>query len=68
MKNLLCKTFSYFNDFTSLFIYHPTISLGKSTLLSALSGRLMPIDGSRTEGDGLELGVFTQDLAQDLVR
>ena len=28
----------------------------------------MPIDGSRTEGDGLELGVFTQDLAQDLVR
>ena len=42
--------------------------LGKSTLLSALSGRLVPIDGLRTEGDGLELGVFTQDLAQDLVR
>lgn len=41
--------------------------LGKSTLLSALSGRLVPIDGLRTEGDGLELGVFTQDLAQDLV-
>lgn len=41
--------------------------VGKSTLLSALSGRLMPIGGSRIEGDGLELGVFTQDLAQDLV-
>jgi ATP-binding cassette subfamily F protein 3 len=39
---------------------------GKSTLLSALSGRLTPIEGTRTEGDGLELGVFTQDLAQDL--
>ena len=41
--------------------------LGKSTLLSALSGRLLPVGGSRIEGDGLELGVFTQDLAQDLV-
>lgn len=40
---------------------------GKSTLLSALSGKLSPKDGSRIEGDGLELGVFTQDLAQDLV-
>jgi ATP-binding cassette subfamily F protein 3 len=39
---------------------------GKSTLLSALSGRLNPIQGTRLEGDGLELGVFTQDLAQDL--
>ena len=39
---------------------------GKSTLLSALSGKLTPISGTRTEGDGLELGVFTQDLAQDL--
>ena len=27
----------------------------------------MPVGGSRIEGDGLELGVFTQDLAQDLV-
>mmetsp|Transcript_30068 Transcript_30068/g.28734 ORF Transcript_30068/g.28734 Transcript_30068/m.28734 type:complete len:686 (-) Transcript_30068:247-2304(-) len=39
---------------------------GKSTLLSALSGKLIPMEGTRTEGDGLELGVFTQDLAQDL--
>ena len=39
---------------------------GKSTLLSALSGKLTPRSGSRVEGDGLELGVFTQDLAQDL--
>lgn len=44
-----------------------TIHTGKSTLLSALSGKLSPKDGSRIEGDGLELGVFTQDLAQDLV-
>eukprot|EP01041_Mallomonas_annulata_P002410 gene2410-4679_t len=39
---------------------------GKSTLLSALSGKLHPASGIRTEGDGLALGVFTQDLAQDL--
>jgi len=39
---------------------------GKSTLLSALSGKLAPTRGTRTEGDGLALGVFTQDLAQDL--
>lgn len=39
---------------------------GKSTLLSALSGKLPISSGKRVEGDGLELGVFTQDLAQDL--
>ena len=39
---------------------------GKSTLLSALSGKLLPAIGDRIEGDGLALGVFTQDLAQDL--
>ena len=39
---------------------------GKSTLLSALSGALAPSSGTRSEGDGLALGVFTQDLAQDL--
>ena len=50
----------------SLFEYK-TPYTGKSTLLSALSGKLTPKDGSRIEGDGLELGVFTQDLAQDLV-
>lgn len=27
---------------------------------------MVPTEGTRTEGDGLELGVFTQDLAQDL--
>jgi len=39
---------------------------GKSTLLSALSGKLKPQVGERIEGDGLALGTFTQDLAQDL--
>ena len=39
---------------------------GKSTLLSALSGKLAPMHGRRVEGDGLALGIFTQDLAQDL--
>ena len=39
---------------------------GKSTFLSALSGKLSPNVGTRVEGDGLALGVFTQDLAQDL--
>ena len=39
---------------------------GKSTLLSALAGKLTPLSGERLEGDGLALGVFTQDLAQDL--
>lgn len=39
---------------------------GKSTFLSALSGKLKPTVGRRDEGDGLALGVFTQDLAQDL--
>ena len=39
---------------------------GKTTLLSALSGRLPLSSGNRVEGDGLALGVFTQDLAQDL--
>jgi len=39
---------------------------GKSTLLGGLSGKLRPSAGRRVEGDGLALGVFTQDLAQDL--
>ena len=43
-----------------------TVILGKSTLLTALSGKLAPSNGKRIEGDGLKLGVFTQDLAQDL--
>ena len=38
----------------------------QSTLLSALSGKLAPQAGQRIEGDGLALGTFTQDLAQDL--
>lgn len=44
----------------------PCILPGKSTLLSAMSGKLMPSLGVREEGDDLALGVFTQDLAQDL--
>lgn len=39
---------------------------GKSTLLKALCGMLPLSAGTRKEGDGLRLGVFTQDLAQDL--
>ena len=38
----------------------------QSTLLGCLSGKLSPTTGVRSEGDGLALGVFTQDLAQDL--
>mmetsp|Transcript_5945 Transcript_5945/g.8147 ORF Transcript_5945/g.8147 Transcript_5945/m.8147 type:complete len:731 (-) Transcript_5945:346-2538(-) len=40
--------------------------VGKSTLLKALAGNIPLLEGSRREGKGLELGVFTQDLAQDL--
>jgi len=39
---------------------------GKSTLLAALSGELPLLEGTRTEGDGLTLGFFKQDLAQEL--
>jgi ATP-binding cassette subfamily F protein 3 len=41
---------------------------GKSTLLKALRGNApeMIMAGSRTENDRLRLGVFTQDLAQEL--
>ena len=42
---------------------------GKSTVLKALTGILpaLPEGGAeRTLGEGLEMGVFTQDLAQDL--
>lgn len=39
---------------------------GKSTLLRALSGRGALQGGEREEGMGVQLGVFTQDLAQDL--
>lgn len=39
---------------------------GKSTLLKALAGNLPLSSGDRNEGEGLKLGVFTQDLAQDL--
>jgi ATP-binding cassette subfamily F protein 3 len=40
--------------------------VGKSTLLHALAGRLPPIRGRRRVGDRSRIGVFTQDLAQDL--
>lgn len=39
---------------------------GKSTVLGALSGVLPVACGQRSEGEGLKLGAFTQDLAQDL--
>lgn len=39
---------------------------GKSTMLKALTGALPPLSGERSLGEGLEMGVFTQDLAQDL--
>jgi ATP-binding cassette subfamily F protein 3 len=39
---------------------------GKSTLLAGLSKKLAVAAGERVEGDNLALGVFTQDLAQDL--
>jgi ATPase subunit of ABC transporter with duplicated ATPase domains len=39
---------------------------GKSTLLKALSGTLPLAAGTRLEDDRLRLGVFAQDLAQEL--
>lgn len=39
---------------------------GKSTVLKALTGSLPLASGSVTRGEGLKMGVFTQDLAQDL--
>jgi len=42
---------------------------GKSTVLKALTGTLPPLEtgsSDRILGEGLEMGVFTQDLAQDL--
>ena len=39
---------------------------GKSTLFSALAGELPLESGDRLLGDGLELGIFKQDLAQEL--
>lgn len=39
---------------------------GKSTLMTALRGKLEPINGERIENEKLRLGVFTQDLAQEL--
>ena len=48
------------------YTYYSFIIIGKTTFLSALSGKLPLTSGERVLGDGLELGVFTQDLAQDL--
>jgi len=39
---------------------------GKSTLLKALGGQLALWSGSRKEGEGVKMAVFSQDLAQDL--
>jgi ATPase subunit of ABC transporter with duplicated ATPase domains len=40
--------------------------VGKSTALKAVSGALPLLAGSREVGQGVDMGVFTQDLAQDL--
>jgi ATPase subunit of ABC transporter with duplicated ATPase domains len=39
---------------------------GKTTLLDSLRGTLPLLQGDRLENEGLRLGVFTQDLAQEL--
>lgn len=39
---------------------------GKSTLLASLRGKLPLLQGKRVEHEKLRLGVFTQDLAQEL--
>ncbi|KAL3908933.1 MAG: hypothetical protein SGILL_008291, partial [Bacillariaceae sp.] len=39
---------------------------GKSTLLHTLRGKLPLLQGDRIENENLRLGVFTQDLAQEL--
>jgi ABC-type multidrug transport system ATPase subunit len=39
---------------------------GKSTLLHTLRGKLPLLQGERVENENLRLGVFTQDLAQEL--
>lgn len=39
---------------------------GKSTLLKALAGSLEPTNGERISDEWLRLGVFAQDLAQEL--
>jgi ATP-binding cassette subfamily F protein 3 len=39
---------------------------GKSTFLAALSGKLPLIEGKRNIAESLDIGLFTQDLAQDL--
>ncbi|KAI2513277.1 ABC transporter [Fragilaria crotonensis] len=40
--------------------------VGKSTVLHSLRGTLPLKESKRTENEGLRLGVFTQDLAQEL--
>lgn len=40
--------------------------VGKSTILQTLRGTLPLINGNRIDNDWLRLGVFTQDLAQEL--
>ena len=51
------------NHSSSFFILQNT---SKSTILHALRGTLPLLKGDRTENDQLRLGVFTQDLAQEL--
>merc|ERR1712086_1130675 len=39
---------------------------GKSTLLKSLAGTMPLLEGTRTLGERVKLGVFSQDLAQEL--
>lgn len=52
-------------SYTSFMLHHPTHT-GKSTILHALRGKLPLIEGKRYENPTLRLGMFTQDLAQEL--
>ena len=42
------------------------VVIGKTTLLDSLRGTIPLLDGDRIENPSLCLGVFTQDLAQEL--
>jgi hypothetical protein len=49
-----------------IFHSHTMPRSGKSTLLHSLGGSIPLLKGDRKENPSLRLGVFTQDLAQEL--
>lgn len=64
-----CKQVNYVGQAQTriiLTILYYSLSFRKSTLLHSLRGRLPLLGGKRIENDSLRLGVFTQDLAQEL--